>query len=154
MDRFAKCGMAWRGACWFGSAPLSLSAPLVASPSKSQNNGAHVHSIRGVRMAWHKHHLRRGCGIGFNIVYSKIIVNEPLCINRSDLDGYNGREYMGIKVRARYEGSALKPIKEIGLKEGEEVQIVVEKSAVDKFHGMIKIPKKLADEIIEMEMLD
>ena len=32
---------------------------------------------------------------------------------------------MGIKVRARYEGNALKPIKEIGLKEGDEVEIVV-----------------------------
>ncbi|NPV62354.1 MAG: DUF104 domain-containing protein [Methanotrichaceae archaeon] len=61
---------------------------------------------------------------------------------------------MGIKVKARYEGSTLKPIKEIGLKEGEEVEIVVEKSAADKFHGMMKIPKKLADEIIEMEMWD
>jgi predicted DNA-binding antitoxin AbrB/MazE fold protein len=61
---------------------------------------------------------------------------------------------MGIKVRARYEGSALKPIKEIGLKEGEEVEIVVKKSAVDEFYGMMKIPKKLADEIIEMEMWD
>ncbi len=61
---------------------------------------------------------------------------------------------MGIKVRARYEDSALKPIKEIGLLEGEEVDIVIEKSAVDKFHGMMKIPRKLADEIIDMEMWD
>jgi len=48
----------------------------------------------------------------------------------------------------------LKPFKEIGLKEGDEVEIVVKKSAVDEFHGMMKIPKKLADEIIEMEMWD
>jgi predicted DNA-binding antitoxin AbrB/MazE fold protein len=48
----------------------------------------------------------------------------------------------------------LKPIKKIWLKEGEEVDIAVEKSAVDEFHGMMKIPKKLADEIIEMEMWD
>jgi predicted DNA-binding antitoxin AbrB/MazE fold protein len=61
---------------------------------------------------------------------------------------------MGIKVKAKFQGSALKPNKEIGLKEGEEVQIVVEKSAVDKFHGMTKIPKKLADDIIEMEIWD
>ena len=65
-----------------------------------------------------------------------------------------GERIMGIKVKARYEGSTLKPVKEIGLKEGEEVEIVVEKSAVDEFHGMMKIPKKLADEIIEMEMWD
>jgi len=44
----------------------------------------------------------------------------------------------------------LKPFKEIGLKEGDEVEIVVKKSAVDEFHGMMKIPKKLADEIIEI----
>ena len=61
---------------------------------------------------------------------------------------------MGIKIRARYEGNALKPFKEIGLKEGDEVEIVVKKSAVDEFHGMMKIPKKLADEIIEMVMWD
>ena len=61
---------------------------------------------------------------------------------------------MGIKIRARYEGNAFKPFKEIGLKEGDEVEIVVKKSAVDEFHGMMKIPKKLADEIIEMEMWD
>lgn len=61
---------------------------------------------------------------------------------------------MGIKVKARYEGNALKPIKEIGLAEGEEVEIIIEKSAIDEFHGMMKIPSKLADEIIEMEMWD
>ena len=61
---------------------------------------------------------------------------------------------MGIKIMARYEGNALKHFKEIGLKEGDEVEIVVKKSAVDEFHGMMKIPKKLADEIIEMEMWD
>jgi len=59
---------------------------------------------------------------------------------------------MSIKVKATFQGSALKPTNEIGLKEGEEAQIVVEKSAVDKFHGMTKISKKLADDIIEMEM--
>ena len=55
---------------------------------------------------------------------------------------------MSLKVRARYEDSSLKPIKEIGLLEGEELDIVIEKSAVDKSHGMMKIPRKLADEII------
>ena len=38
--------------------------------------------------------------------------------------------------------------------EGEEADIVVEKNAVDKFHGMMKIPRMLADEIIDMEMWD
>jgi len=31
---------------------------------------------------------------------------------------------------------------------------VEKKSAVDKFYGMMKIPRKLADEIIDMEMWD
>jgi predicted DNA-binding antitoxin AbrB/MazE fold protein len=61
---------------------------------------------------------------------------------------------MSIKVRARYEDSTLKPIKDIGLLEGEEVDLVIEKSAVDKFYGMMKIPRKLADEIIDLEMWD
>jgi len=39
--------------------------------------------------------------------------------------------------------SAFNPIKE-----------VEKKSAVDKFYGMMKIPRKLADEIIDMEMWD
>jgi predicted DNA-binding antitoxin AbrB/MazE fold protein len=61
---------------------------------------------------------------------------------------------MSIKVRARYEDSTLKPIKEIGLLEGEEVDLAIEKSAVDKFYGMMKIPRQLADEIIDLEMWD
>ena len=40
-------------------------------------------------------------------------------------------------------------IREIVPSEGEEVE---KKSAVDKFYGMMKIPRKLADEIIDMEM--
>jgi len=46
--------------------------------------------------------------------------------------------------------SAPKPLKEIELLE-EDVE---KKSAVDKFYGMMKIPRKLADEIIDMEMWD
>jgi hypothetical protein len=42
-------------------------------------------------------------------------------------------------------------IKEIGPSEGEEGE---KKSAVDKFYGVMKIPRKLADEIIDMEMWD
>jgi hypothetical protein len=47
--------------------------------------------------------------------------------------------------------SALKPLKESEFLEIEEVE---KKSAVDKFYGMMKIPRKLADEIIDMEMWD
>jgi hypothetical protein len=61
---------------------------------------------------------------------------------------------MGIKVSARCEESALKSIKEIGTPKGEEADIIAQESAVDKFYGMMKISKKLADEIIDMEMWD
>jgi hypothetical protein len=47
--------------------------------------------------------------------------------------------------------SALKPLKESEFLESEEVE---KKSAVDKFYGMMKISRKLADEIIDMEMWD
>ena len=61
---------------------------------------------------------------------------------------------MGIRIKARYENKALKPLKDICLGEGEEVEIEVVRKSVDAFHGKMKIPKKMADEIIEMEMWD
>ena len=61
---------------------------------------------------------------------------------------------MGIKVRERCEESLLKPVREICTLEREDVDILAQKSAVDKFYGMMKIPRKLADEIIDMEMWD
>ncbi len=61
---------------------------------------------------------------------------------------------MSIKVRAKYEGRALRPFRDIGLREGEEVEIEIRKSPVDAFHGKMKIPKSLADEIEEMELWD
>jgi hypothetical protein len=69
-------------------------------------------------------------------------------------DEYQGDDEMGIKVSARCEENALKSIKEIGTPKGEEVDIIAQESAVDKFYGMMKISKKLADEIIDMEMWD
>jgi hypothetical protein len=61
---------------------------------------------------------------------------------------------MGIKVSERCEERLLKPVAEIGLLEGEDLDVPAQKSAVDRFYGMMKIPKKLADEIIDMEMWD
>lgn len=61
---------------------------------------------------------------------------------------------MGIKVNERCEESLLKPVTEMGPLEGEDVVIPAQKSAVDRFYGMMKIPRKLADEIIDMEMWD
>lgn len=34
------------------------------------------------------------------------------------------------------------------------VEIEIRKSPVDAFHGKMKIPKSLADEIVEMELWD
>lgn len=62
---------------------------------------------------------------------------------------------MGIKVSERCEKRLLKPVTEIGpLEKGEDASIPAQKSAVDRFYGMMKIPKELADEIIDMEMWD
>ena len=61
---------------------------------------------------------------------------------------------MGIKVSGRREESLSKPVTEICRLEGEDVDILAQKSSVDRFYGMMKIPRKLADEIIDMEMWD
>ncbi len=61
---------------------------------------------------------------------------------------------MGIKIRARYEGKALRPLGDINLKEGEEVEIEVNKSPVEAFHGRMKVNKELADQIVDMGMWD
>ena len=59
-----------------------------------------------------------------------------------------------MKVRAIYECNMLRPLGDLNLKEGEEVEIEVKKNAVEEFHGKMKIPKELADEIIDMEIWD
>lgn len=62
---------------------------------------------------------------------------------------------MGVRVKAVYEGGVLKPLEEMDLKEGEEVEIEVKKKAlVEEFHGKMRIDKEIADEIIEMEIWD
>jgi len=61
---------------------------------------------------------------------------------------------MGVKVRAIYEGKVLRPFQDLNLIEGEEVEIEVKRNLVDKFHGKMAIDKKIADEIIDMEIWD
>lgn len=56
-----------------------------------------------------------------------------------------------MKIKAIYKSSVLKPLEELDLKEGEEVEIEVRRSMKD-FHGKIGIEKEIADEIIEMEV--
>jgi len=61
---------------------------------------------------------------------------------------------MDMKVSERCKEGLLMPVTEIGPLEGEDVDILAQKSAVDRFYGMMKIPRKLADEIIDMEIWD
>ena len=62
---------------------------------------------------------------------------------------------MGIRVKARYGDKVLKPLEELGLEEGEEVEIEVKKNPVEMLEGMIKISnKKWVDEIIESPDLE
>ena len=56
---------------------------------------------------------------------------------------------MEIRVKARYENKVLKPLEELDLKEGEDVEIEVKKASVEEFHGKMRIDKEIADEIIE-----
>ena len=65
-----------------------------------------------------------------------------------------GAELMVIRVKARYEDKVLKPLREIKLREGEEVEIEVRRPPVDEFHGRLKMDEKTADEIIDMELWD
>jgi predicted DNA-binding antitoxin AbrB/MazE fold protein len=58
------------------------------------------------------------------------------------------------RTKAIYEDGILKPIGELNLKEGEEVEIEVKKASVEEFHGKMRIDKEIADEIIEMEIGD
>jgi len=61
---------------------------------------------------------------------------------------------MGVKVRARYEGKVLRPFQDLDLHEGEEVEIEVQRSLADKFHGRLAVDRKTADEIVDMEIWD
>jgi predicted DNA-binding antitoxin AbrB/MazE fold protein len=56
---------------------------------------------------------------------------------------------MGLKVKARYEDKVLKPLEEVDLKEGDEVELEVRKSAVERLEGVIHISnRKWVDELI------
>jgi predicted DNA-binding antitoxin AbrB/MazE fold protein len=61
---------------------------------------------------------------------------------------------MSVTVRAKYEDKVLKPYQDLHLNEGEEVQIKIQRNLIDKFHGKMAIDKKIADEIIDMEIWD
>ena len=58
-----------------------------------------------------------------------------------------------MKIKAIYENKVLKPLEELDLKEGEEVEVEIKKP-IKKFHGKLGVKKEIADEIIEMEIWD
>ncbi len=47
-------------------------------------------------------------------------------------------ETMGAVIRARYEDKVLKPLGELNLKEGDEVEISVQRSATRRIFGIVK----------------
>jgi predicted DNA-binding antitoxin AbrB/MazE fold protein len=61
---------------------------------------------------------------------------------------------MVLKVKARYEGSVLKPLEAVDLEEGEEVELELKRGSFHDFHGKLELEKELADEVIELELWD
>ncbi len=47
-------------------------------------------------------------------------------------------EMMGAMIRARYEDKVLKPLRELNLKEGDEVEISIQRSATSRIFGIAK----------------
>ena len=56
---------------------------------------------------------------------------------------------MGIRVKARYENEVLKPLEKLDLKEGEDVEIVVPISMVERTYSVSKLSDEIIEEIIE-----
>jgi len=54
-----------------------------------------------------------------------------------------------MKVKAVYESRVLRPLEELDLVEGEEVEIEVKKSIVDRTFGLIQLDSEVIDDIIE-----
>jgi len=53
-------------------------------------------------------------------------------------------------IKAVYEDNVLKPLEKLDLKEGEEVEIEVKKSPINRLESVIKISKRgWVDELIE-----
>ena len=62
---------------------------------------------------------------------------------------------MATRVKAIYEDGILKPLEKLDLKEGEEVEIEVKKSPVERLEGMIRISnRRWVKELIESPDLE
>ncbi len=58
---------------------------------------------------------------------------------------------VGTVVKARYEDKVLKPLRDLNLKEGEEVEIKVQESATKRLFGIVKCWKGLEEAHEEYE---
>jgi len=56
---------------------------------------------------------------------------------------------ISVKVKAIYESNVLRPLEDLDLMEGEEVEIEVKKSIVERTFGLIQLDSGVIDEIIE-----
>lgn len=54
-----------------------------------------------------------------------------------------------MKVKATYESRVLKPVRDLDLDEGEEVELEIKKNIVKRTYGLIKLDAEAIDEIIE-----
>ena len=62
---------------------------------------------------------------------------------------------MATRTKAIYEEGILKPLEKLDLKEGEEVEIEVKKSPVERLEGMIRISnRRWVKELIESPDLE
>ena len=62
---------------------------------------------------------------------------------------------MEVMIRAKYVDHILKPLSNLNLEEGEEVEIIVKKNPIDRLESLMKISnKKWLDEIIESPDLE
>ena len=62
---------------------------------------------------------------------------------------------MATRTKAIYEEGILKPLEKLNLKEGEEVEIEVKKSPVERLEGMIRISnRRWVKELIESPDLE
>jgi predicted DNA-binding antitoxin AbrB/MazE fold protein len=56
---------------------------------------------------------------------------------------------MSLKVKARYEDKVLKPLEAVDLAEGEELEIEIPHSVVDRTYSVSKLSDELIEEILE-----
>lgn len=54
-----------------------------------------------------------------------------------------------MKVKAIYKSHVLRPVEDLDLEEGEEVELEIKKNIVKRTYGLIKLDAESIDEIIE-----